>query len=321
MAGTTPQDYYVSEFSGEEIDAEISKTRWQSNPNLLDNWYFVGGGTSGNFPINQRGQTSYNAAGYTIDMWKSSSNNLTVTVDEDGITLAASGGTCYLTQYLEVAPMLTGGGTLSALVASVSGEAYFRTAYTDGTYSPAVALTTGLNAYAVSGVKKIDRVIIQVAAGATVKLRAVKLEPGDRQTLAHQEDSTWVFNEIPSYADELARCQRFFVALKATLGLNGIVTSDGKVLGPTVPLPCAMRAKPTASYSGKIVVRGIGGYSGDASYDEPCTTATVEVGYFSGSAVRLKIMKADGTAWVGLTNNTPIAVSFETGELRLSAEL
>ena len=40
--------------------------------NLLDNWYFVGGGSQQGgkqFPINQRGQTSYSGIGYTIDRW------------------------------------------------------------------------------------------------------------------------------------------------------------------------------------------------------------------------------------------------------------
>lgn len=35
------------------------------NRNLLDNWYFVGGGSQqggGQFPINQRGETSYSTS-------------------------------------------------------------------------------------------------------------------------------------------------------------------------------------------------------------------------------------------------------------------
>ena len=42
--------------------------------NLLDNWYFAGGGSQqgdGQFPINQRGQTSYTASNANcIDRWK-----------------------------------------------------------------------------------------------------------------------------------------------------------------------------------------------------------------------------------------------------------
>ena len=44
-------------------------------PNLLDNWYFVGGGTQGKFPINQKGVTSRDdVAKYIIfiDRWRRS---------------------------------------------------------------------------------------------------------------------------------------------------------------------------------------------------------------------------------------------------------
>jgi len=36
---------------------------------------------------------------------------------------------------------------------------------------------------------------------------AVKLELGDTQTLAHQENGAWVLNEIPNYEEELFKCQ------------------------------------------------------------------------------------------------------------------
>ena len=46
-----------------ETEVELVSLPNICNPNLLDNWYF------GN-PVNQRGQTSYASAGYTIDRWK-----------------------------------------------------------------------------------------------------------------------------------------------------------------------------------------------------------------------------------------------------------
>ena len=42
-------------------------------------------------------------------------------------------------------------------------------------------------------------------------LKAIKLELGSQQTLAHQDaDGNWVLNEIPGYGEQLARCQRYF---------------------------------------------------------------------------------------------------------------
>jgi hypothetical protein len=60
------------------IDTEVEgdnqkKLNGMVNPNLLDNWYF------GN-PVNQRGQTEYTAAGYTIDRWRVPSAQETVKI-------------------------------------------------------------------------------------------------------------------------------------------------------------------------------------------------------------------------------------------------
>ena len=50
-------------YSNEEFLRIVKLAEGVSNRNLLDNWYFAD-------PINQRGQTEYNQAGYTIDRWK-----------------------------------------------------------------------------------------------------------------------------------------------------------------------------------------------------------------------------------------------------------
>jgi hypothetical protein len=38
----------------------------------------------------------------------------------------------------------------------------------------------------------------------------VKLELGESQTLAHLVNGEWQLNDIPNYAEELAKCQRYF---------------------------------------------------------------------------------------------------------------
>jgi hypothetical protein len=40
-----------------------------------------------------------------------------------------------------------------------------------------------------------------------IDIRAVKLEFGTEQTLAHKENNTWILNEIPDYEFELLRCK------------------------------------------------------------------------------------------------------------------
>lgn len=56
--------------------------------NLLDNSNFAN-------PVNQRGDVSYNTAGYTIDRWKISSGS-TVTVNDGSVTVVGN-----MTQYIE----------------------------------------------------------------------------------------------------------------------------------------------------------------------------------------------------------------------------
>lgn len=66
-------------------------TKWHTNPNLLDNWYFAGGGSQlggGQFPINQRGQTEYIGAGYAIDRFRLIDPNSKLAIQDDKITLS-----------------------------------------------------------------------------------------------------------------------------------------------------------------------------------------------------------------------------------------
>ena len=58
---------------------ELDGLKWYSNPNLLDNWYFMN-------PVNQRGVSgTISEAGYFIDRWKLVSGSVTLT--STGITI------------------------------------------------------------------------------------------------------------------------------------------------------------------------------------------------------------------------------------------
>ena len=52
----------LTKISDTDFDAGWEDTVPASNPNLLDNWYFAD-------PVNQRGQTEYAGAVYSIDRW------------------------------------------------------------------------------------------------------------------------------------------------------------------------------------------------------------------------------------------------------------
>lgn len=199
---------YESRHTGPAIDIAIDRAKeggaidqaLQMKPgkNLLDNWYF------GN-PINQRGQTSYSANGYTIDRWYTAHSKSygTLIVDRTAGRVTIShdddGGFVDFIQTLE--NPATEIVTLSVLM--LSGNLYSAT----GTLG-----SISLNAdeiYIRSD--EPNKVILRCKTGKTISMIAVKLELGTQQTLAHQDaDGNWVLNEIPDYGEQLARCQRYF---------------------------------------------------------------------------------------------------------------
>ena len=180
--------------------------------NLLDNWYFSGGGSqqdSGQFPINQRGQVSYSNVGYTIDRWKLLNGSALLTAS--GLVL--NGTMIQIRESTIGLPV-----TCSALLSDGS--------MITPTYDDTI------------------RTFTLTATGQTIK--AVKLEPGAEQTLAHQENGVWVLNELPNYSEELAKCKRFY----QTFLQNGIYAGfnrDNNALWFNIPLPVQMRSTPTVS--------------------------------------------------------------------------
>ena len=204
------------------------------NPNILHNAYFRGGGShtgSTNFPINQRMQSSYSAAGYTVDRWKMSANSeLTFTSDPaDAIRLTkkTAGETVSLSQILE--NISRGAHTFSALVrvdlkAAGSADAgKLHLAMKDGTNNDLafvdveessadpILVIVKYNGGAVS-VKSVEISLNgSVPVDGYVDILACKLELGSRQTLAHRSGGAWVLNEpVPDHTVELMKCQRFF---------------------------------------------------------------------------------------------------------------
>lgn len=182
--------------------------------NLLDNWYFVGGGSQqggGQFPINQRGQTSYTGAGYGIDRWISTNAGIVVKVESDCITIENTG----LTSYVGIMQRMTSNvwdalGTNavgSMLVKRISGNASL---FLNG--DTARGLVAGLNFISPVNENAINQFALVVQPGASISIIAAKLELGSEQTLAHQDSSgNWVLNDTPDYGDELRECQRYYL--------------------------------------------------------------------------------------------------------------
>lgn len=225
-----------------------------SNDNLLDNAYFVGGGSQlgdGIFPINQRGQSSYASDGTGIDRWKQFA--ATVTLESDGVTVTPS---TYSNNFLQIMnpakwnALVGETVTLSIEVLAVTGT------ITVAGYNTGIGTitSTGIAAFTFtmpSGIADGNKFFgLAGQSGTSIKFGRWKLEKGTISTLA---------NDVPpNYWLELQKCKarlRFvpftrcpivFAAGNAYLDLNG----------------CEMEGTPIAAlYSNQGAVVGSSGAS------------------------------------------------------------
>ena len=184
------------------------------NSNLLTNAYFIGGGTFTNLPINQRGQTSYTVAGYCIDRWNSQRTTHTLTLQSGCIHWERVNNGSYNPLFYQPVKVVQGEVyTYSILYRSTFRK--LRETFTaallpeasDWTLYSQTATVSGASANI--GVQDISYNQGLDDTGKYIEIKAMKLELGSEQTLAHLENGAWVLNEIPDYWDELYKCQRY----------------------------------------------------------------------------------------------------------------
>lgn len=198
-----------------------------SNPNLLIN---------PDFKINQRGATSYEKQGYSVDRWKIW--NVTVTPNASGgITVKNDKyeDTGTFIQILENAT--ESDSTLSCYVESVSGTVTM--VADDGSQ---VILKQGLNVVHTS--QSTKNFIIFLNQGTSITLKWVKLEQGSIATS---------FVE-PNISDELDKCLRYFES-------GSLDTAPGLAIQPTVYIRTYIhpkRSNPTYKFSRSVSFEMIG---------------------------------------------------------------
>lgn len=194
-----------------------------STPNILDNAVFLPA-----YLVNQRGQTVYSGANYTFDRWRlngSTSSSCTVTIGESGVRIQNAGsGSNWLNQPFE-SPLLAGTYTLSILTTAVSGnvriellDASTRIVGTAATFS-----APGLTKHTITIDGTAVKFAILLESGADVTVTAVKIEPGNEQTLAYNDNDNWYLMENPSPALEWSKCRRYYQKLTvkgATIGYS-----------------------------------------------------------------------------------------------------
>ena len=216
---------------GEKITPQSVGAR--PNANLLHNWYF------GN-PVNRNGQSEYNGgAKICIDRWRLEvGTRLTV---KDGFC-TVSGAWNIREDYIN---SVVGQLTLSVLVNNVVAPDSTKTPYirlhdVNGANAGSIMLqngSSGLFSKTITSISGISKVEISVSGQESVEnsidVVAVKLEYGDTQTLAHQENGVWVLNEIPDYAEQMAICMQYDKTTGAYTGITapdvGALPLDGSV--------------------------------------------------------------------------------------------
>lgn len=222
------------------------------NPNLLDNWYF------GN-PVNQMGGTEWLSSSSSaipcVDRWTWWGQYITGTrlnLLDDGLQLAkpAEGQGLYqaIIQKVEKTRVPVGATvTLSALV-KAEADASVVLAINDLYNVLSVQanvwelITFTVNAPSVEQTYSVS--IQRNSGGIAFTVKAVKLELGSNQTLAHREGDKWVLNEVPDYGEQLRKCQRYYYQVHYTQYQTiNMAYEDIAYAFLMLPLPVEMRLK------------------------------------------------------------------------------
>lgn len=185
------------------------------NRNLLDNWYFAGGGSQqggGQFPINQRGETSYSGNQNMIDRWKGIDGS-SLSLNSNFITITGTlrhffeHPTVFSNKTVTVSSLVQGTGTVRLNIYSQElSKNYYRDFALTGDIQ---LISTTQNIENLS--TNIYTLDFMFQNTINLNVYATKLELGPTQTLAYQDkDGNWQLFETPDYAEELAKCQRYY---------------------------------------------------------------------------------------------------------------
>lgn len=241
-------------------------------PNLLDNWYFGVG------VINQRGQSSYSTAGYTIDRWRIVNSIVTdKSVTDKCINVKLGNGGSLRQRFLQPLSMTILANmtyTFSALIKvnSNSNSALELWLSNSGSeiINHIVTAPIGLwslESWTFQTSADQSTAWVEFITGTTsaslladFDLMAVKLELGDTQTLAHQEGGSWVLNEIPKPEEELMKCLRYLVVFPVNtsagspIGSGYVPSAAGTTATFFLPLPVPLAKNGTVTAQGNFYV-------------------------------------------------------------------
>lgn len=242
-------------------------------PNLLDNAHFIGGGSQQGgiqFPINQSDKTQFSNS-RAFDRWNIFEGELTIELD--GVLIHQNLNSRF-SQNINNPTRLAGETITFSMLVQAIDSGILRIAIGDsadpGNFGSGALLDTQFNA----GEIKLLSVTATIqtgcsvvlsqnlsAEGMTYKCFAAKLEIGGTQTLASQKlDGEWDLLPQPenSYVTQLLTCQYYGVSFGKSLTWESVgfgeATSETSIM-VVVPVPVALRIKPTATLTGTLNLR------------------------------------------------------------------
>lgn len=243
--------------------------------NLLDNAYFIGGGSQqggGQFPINQKGQTTY-SNGTAFDRWYITTSNGNLSIEPDGVLINQTLSSWFSQNIQNPSQYANKTMTFSILVQAIN-SGILRIAIGDslntGDFGSGSVLDTQFNVGEIKLLtltKTIQNgcsVVLSQAltpGGMTYKCFSAKLEIGNNQTLAYQKsDGSWELFLQPKndYITQLLKCQYYSISFGKDLDYESVgfgeATSETSIM-VVVPVPVALRIKPTAMLTGTLNLR------------------------------------------------------------------
>lgn len=227
--------------SGEKAFAQLNIGTAGSNRNLLDNPWFT---------VNQRGFTS-GTSGYISDRWTILGGTPTITaLSPYGISVATSSAynfiqNCWFTEADIDGKTLTLSANIDGEIQSVTFTAAVNTYYSFNFNNgrDMFRIFTGASATAHPQVRFTHNT---GSATHNYTVYATKLELGSVSTLANDAP--------PNYAEELAKCQRYFLRLYDSnytyLPVGYGIFSNGTVARIFFPTPVSMRTVTSVSFGG-----------------------------------------------------------------------
>jgi hypothetical protein len=216
----------------------------------------------------------YTGIGYTIDRWELAAwntNSIAMTVEADGVRLIGTSNSANSAQLLESTQLLSFAAgavvTASILVTALGAngaDPCLLLYKSDGTsIGSCIIESVGLHTLTVAIPDDAgDSVMLAWGQHASLggfgntdmTVKAVKLELGSVQTLAHQDaNGAWVLNEIPDYGEQLRRCQRYYYRKVSTGEYSQLFPVASNYTGDTIafclPAPL-MRVNPSIQAKG-----------------------------------------------------------------------